>query len=439
MTKPPLPERLAPVVFVVSVGALGIVYGTVSSWWGWFPAPQIGMAHRTYLDISSNWRNDMGLEPTRHLVAPDDGDSGEADPDRGYEVFQPDRIQPGYTLVAGLNNDPDGTFHVVRLFDASGEEVHHWPIRYDELDGEIRPQNTMLHGMEVFEDGSIAVTFDSGQALARLDSCGEPIWSNTGGYHHTLTRDGAGNMLTWREEIIVWVDEETGEGVHTLDLRRDIARGDDRAQQGYLDIRTITPESPEQKVRYGVDPFHPNDAEPLREEMADAFPMFEAGDIMLSLRELNLVAVVDPESGRMKWWQHGPWFKQHDPDFQPDGTITVYDNNTGTMRSRILKIDPESGEVTELYAGTEDQPFYSWRRGKHQILPNGNLLLTEAEHGRLLEVDPERQPVWERHMKWDSESNVIVTEARYIPEDFFTNGVPSCSNEVSDAGNGAPG
>ena len=68
------------------------------------------------------------------------------------------------------------------------------------------------------------------------------------------------------------------------------------------------------------------------------------------------------------------------------------------------------------------------------MLPNGNLLLTEAEHGRLLEVDPDGNLVWERHMKWDDESNVIVTEARHVPEDFFTDGVPSCAAEVAEAG-----
>jgi len=433
MSKRPFSERAAPVVFAASIAALGVLYGTVSSWWGWFPAPQIGLAHRTYLDLKNNWRNDIGLEPTRHIVAPDD--SGETpDPERGFVAHQPDRAEGGYTLVAGLNTDPEGTFHVVRLYDAEGEEVHHWPVAYGEIDSQNKPQNTMLHGMEVFEDGSIAVTFDSGQVLARLDTCGELIWSNIASYHHSLTRDGEGHVLSWREELISWVDEESGEEVKTLDLRETIVLGNDKAQQGYLDIRTVTPENPDQELRYQDDPFHPNDAEPLLAEMADAFPMFEAGDVLISLRELNLVAVVDPHTGEMKWWQHGPWFKQHDPDFQPDGTITVFDNGTGTMRSRIMRVDPKTDEVTEVFAGSEEVPFYTWRRGKHQVLPNGNLLLTEAEHGRLLEVDPDGNLVWERHMKWDDESNVIVTEARHVPEDFFTDGVPSCAAEVAEAG-----
>ncbi|MEM7711398.1 MAG: arylsulfotransferase family protein, partial [Pseudomonadota bacterium] len=143
--------------------------------------------------------------------------------------------------------------------------------------------------------------------------------------------------------------------------------------------------------------------------------------------ELNLVAVVDPETGILRWWRHGPWLKQHDPDFEPDGTITVFDNGTGLWRSRILRIDPADDSISVEFAGTEAQPFYTWRRGKHQVLPNGNVLLTEAEHGRVLEVDDEGGIVWTHDMPWDADHNLIVTEARHVPEGFFRSGIPSCA------------
>jgi hypothetical protein len=433
--KKSLSDRIAPVVFAVSIAALGTLYGTVASWWGWFPAPQIGLAHRTVTDLRTNWRNDFALEPTRHLVAPDD--SGEtADPDRGYRVTDASRIEPGYTLVAGLNTERDAPFHMVRLFDEDGEEVHRWPIRYGLFDEETKPQNVMLHGLELFEDGSLAVTFDAGQAVARVDACGRPIWSTIGRYHHSLHRDGRGNILSWRDDTIVWLDEETGEEVRAIDLRKEVVNALDGEQLAYLDIRTRTPENAGEEIRYLEDPFHPNDAEPLRAEMADAFPMFEAGDVLVSLRELNMIAVIDPESRELKWWQHGPWLKQHDPDFQPDGTITVYDNATGTGSSKIRRIDPETGEMSVDFAGGEEVPFYSWRRGKHQVLRNGNILLTEAEHGRVMEIAPDGTPVWDRHMVWDADSNVIITEARKIPPDFFEGGVPSCDEEIAMAGTG---
>lgn len=426
MAKKSIGERLGPVLFVASLGVITLVYGTVATTRGWFPAPQIQLAQRTLMDISHNWKNDLALEPTRHLVKPGGGDVAA---DRGLEGKPSGTTKEGYVLVAGLNEDQDEAFHSVRLYDGEGNEVHRWPVHYDLLDDEHKPQNVMLHGMEVFEDGSLVLTFDAGNAIARIDACGKPMWTRKGSFHHSISRDGEGQLVTLLEEGIAWLDEDTGEITHQLDIVEDLAEYPGGDQRATFDIRTRTPDNTEQEVRYLMDPFHPNDAEPLRAEMADAFPMFEAGDVLISLRELNLVAVIDPQSGRMKWHRHGPWFKQHDPDFEPDGTISVFDNATGTGATRILSIRPGEDSVETLFSGSDEQPFYSWRRGKHQLLDDGNILLTEAEGGRVMEVDGNGEPVWQRHMAWDAESNLIITEARFVPGDFFTNGVPSCSSD----------
>lgn len=426
MKKSPL-DRLVFGGFVFSVVFLAMIYGIVASWWGWFPAQQVGLAHRTMLDVSANWQNDLGLEPTRHLVPPND--TGEASPDRGYSLAPGAVQQPGYILIAGLSDDQATSEHVVRMFDANGEEVHRWPIEYAELDPDIPPQNVMLHGMEVFEDGSVVVTFDAGNAIARVDACGATMWSVRGGFHHSITRSGDGGIWAWEGEDMVRLDEDTGERTFSLNLRNDIVAANDGEQRAIFDIRTNEPQQAEGGLTYLADPFHPNDVEMLRPEIADAFPMFEAGDLMFSLRELNLVAVVDPDTGILRWWQHGPWLKQHDPDFEPDGTISVFDNATGTDRSLIRRIDPNDGSMTVEFAGSDAVPFYTWRRGKHQYLPNGNVLLTDAEHGRVLEVDPEGRVVWTRDMAWDDISNLIITEARHVSETFFEVGLPLCSVE----------
>lgn len=417
---------LAAAIPFVSLAVIAVIYGIIATWWNWFPAPQVGLAHRTIMDVSANWKNDLGLEPTRHLVKPI---SEPVDPERGFSGEITGSAADGYILVAGLSERQGDAFHAVRLYDANGEEVHRWPVHYDLLDSEHAPENVMLHGMEVFEDGSLAVTFDGGQSLARIDACGEPIWKQNDRYHHTINRDGEGRLVTLLDDKYVLVDEDTGETLNSMDIRTDMMEFDDGAHMAMLKIRTRTPENADEGIEYLTDPFHPNDAEPLRAEMAEAFPMFEVGDVLLSLRELNLITVVDPETGRMKWWHYGPWFKQHDPDFQPDGTITVMDNATGTGSSRILSVRPGEDEVKTLFEGTEEVPYYTWRRGKHQILPDGNILLTEAEGGRVLEVTPEGEQIWERHFPWDEDHNVIITEARFVPKGFFKDGIPSCDKE----------
>ncbi|MCZ0814344.1 MAG: arylsulfotransferase family protein [Pseudomonadota bacterium] len=425
--KTPLSDRLAAAVFVLSIVVLSVVYGAVASVRGWFPAPQIELAHDTIVDLALFWRNDLGLAPTRHLVP-----AAENDPDRGYRPAPGAEPTPGFVLVTTLGDDQTNSSHLVQMFDDGGREVHRWPVRYESFDDEMSPRNVVLHGMEVFEDGSLAVTFDVGNAIARIDACGEPMWVVNGNYHHSIARDGEGALVTWRDEAIVRLNEETGEELSVLDIRRDVIPAAENEQRGYLELRTVSLEEVGDRTVYLEDPLHPNDAEALRAEMAVAFPMFAPGDILFSLREINLIAVADPATGRLKWWHHGPWIKQHDPDFQPDGTITVYDNGTSTGRSLIRRIDPADGRLSVVFEGGAEEPFYSWRRGKHQVLPGGNLLLTEAERGRVLEVDPRGRLVWERHLPWDADRNLVVTEARHVPETFFGGDLPDCRTQ--DAG-----
>jgi hypothetical protein len=139
------------------------------------------------------------------------------------------------------------------------------------------------------------------------------------------------------------------------------------------------------------DPLHTNDVEYLSAEMADAFPMFEAGDLMVSLRNIATVAVLDGETRRIKWFMTGPFFGQHDPDFLPNGNILLYDNRITGSRpelgySRVLEINPLTREIVWEYVGTAEDPMYTAIGGKVQLLPNGNVLAVEPQGGRIIEI-----------------------------------------------------
>ena len=374
--KTPLSDRVAAAAFLMSIVVLSVVYGAVASVRGWFPAPQITLAHDTVVDLALFWRNDLGLAPTRHLVpAPDGG------PDRGYRRAPEAEPTPGFVLVTSLGDGGAEASHVVQMFDRAGREVHRWPIRYDRFDDEMSPRNVVLHGMEVFEDGSLAVTFDVGNAIARIDPCGTPIWVVNGNFHHSIERDGEGALVTWRGETIVHLDEDTGEALSALDIRGDVIPAASGEQRGYLELRTVSLEEVGDRMDYVEDPFHPNDAEPLLAEMAAAFPMFAPGDILFSLREINLIAVADPATGRLKWWLPPALeIRQHDPGLPAHGTITIYDNGTATGpvtdsgRSPI-PVDRQSlGGVR----GRETARSLLHRGGAASIrlLPGRNILLT---------------------------------------------------------------
>ncbi|HVJ29271.1 MAG TPA: arylsulfotransferase family protein, partial [Gammaproteobacteria bacterium] len=180
--------------------------------------------------------------------------------------------------------------------------------------------------------------------------------------------------------------------------------------------------------RDDFDFFHPNDVDVLSAALAPQFPMFEEGDLLVSFREIDLVAVIDPETAALKWWNVGPWLKQHDPDFLPDGRISVYSNNPSRGRSDILKIDPRTRAVTsDLYDG--GARFYSAEMGSHQYQPNGNVLITVPGEGRVLLVSPHGEPIMEFN-NVSSQAPAVnehVENSAWFPPDYFTQ-LPECAS-----------
>jgi hypothetical protein len=143
------------------------------------------------------------------------------------------------------------------------------------------------------------------------------------------------------------------------------------------------------------------------------------------MRNINTVFVIDGETERVKWSLTYPFMAQHDPDFTEDGYITVFDNNLDMFGgSRILRIKPSTREVEVLYGHKRDQYFFTIRCGKHQHLPNGNMLITESYAGRVFEITPSGKVVWSWIMpRWDKNSVPEILEGTRYSEEFagFTN------------------
>jgi len=410
---------LSFLVFLVSLATLAYSLGAATVYFKLFPYPELNKSIYEVLDFARYWKNDLGIEPTRYLVSSHKSRGGDLQ-------MEPGQLASGLRVVVGYFYDQP-TLNGAILIDEEGRKLHFWPVDREAI-AEKAPsafetyRHSFLHGFEALPDGSIVVNFDGGSVLARLDACGEVLWAVEGAYHHVaeLASDGTlwvlgGPNTAEDKNAFSQIDPDDGTTIRTIGLDQEM----ERIGRGIFFIRDAG------------DMFHLNDVEMLDPSIAPAFPLFEAGDVMLSLRNVNLVVVLDAQDLHIKWWQHGPWHRQHDPDFLPNGRISVFDNNMDGGVSRIIEIDSVTRETETVFEGSPNQPFYTRIRGKHQLLDNGNIFIAESQAGRAFEVTRNGEVVWEYQNRFDEDRNLLVSDAILLPPDFFAPDALQCSDRHS--------
>ncbi len=122
----------------------------------------------------------------------------------------------------------------------------------------------------------------------------------------------------------------------------------------------------------------------------------QKGDLLISVRELDLVAVLDIDKGEFVWsWGLGELSRQHDAQLLPNGNVLIFDNGCRNRFSRVVEIDPLSKKIVWEYKADPVQKFYSALCGSSQRLSNGNTLIAESSKGRAFEVTKDGKIVWD--------------------------------------------
>ena len=375
--------------------------------------------------VKEKIENDLGLKPSRLLENYVIADSEQSSyqpveiPDANKRrdsglVFISDKIESGLRFIYGAF-DTETAMHGAILLDDKGSVVHQWKVTEDnETNAERKDTNKYLHGLEVLQDGSLIYSFDGGNGLYRIDACGNRLWEIKGNFHHSVASDGASAVWAWRNHDMVKVDINTSEILRTLNIA-----ALDKANPE-LDLFGIRQKDGDSESTWGHDPHHPNDLEPLLAESAVGYPQFAVGDLLISFRSLNLITIVNPDNLRVKWWRIGQWRRQHDPDWNQDGKLYVYDNNMHRGNSNIIQIDPVTMEANRVVKG-DDFDFYSSHMGKMDITPNQGILVTSPKQGRVFEVSKEGEKTFEFINQYNHDTNevLVVTGAKFLPEDYF--------------------
>lgn len=392
--------------FVVSVAFLSLVYGYVARWHGWFPD--------TFFDQVQQQANAVVNPPFLATKAYNRS---------GVQVKAPEKMQDGLTLLSSLWKEGDEWHPGLRLIDARGKTVHHWPIDRaalfpDSLNLRRDPTEKILHGSYLLPNGDVLVNVDY-VGTARIDACGDPVWRLPARNHHSIARDEDGSFWipatsrtrrattaqhpdgfpglddpVWQDQIVKV--SESGDILDRLNVLDLLFSNDLQfyVSKAHMSVNVDGPHT--------NDLTHLNDVEPLKTSLADEYPLFDAGDLLISLRNLHLVLVFDPDTEVVKWHASDPLIMQHDPDFLGDGWIGVFNNNTdfssrGQMLggSEIVAFQPHSDSTVVRFPTPNSEPFYTRKMGKWQQLDNGNMLLTETRTGRVVEVGPSGNTVWE--------------------------------------------
>ncbi|WP_369780146.1 arylsulfotransferase family protein [Streptomyces sp. R33] len=137
------------------------------------------------------------------------------------------------------------------------------------------------------------------------------------------------------------------------------------------------------------DILHTNTVEILT--IAHPAGLWAAGDVLISLRNLDLIAVIDLRARAVRWWWGpGELSGQHQPSAQPDGTILVFDNGRARGRSRVMEIEPLTGTILWQH----EPGLFCEMAGGCERLANGTVLISDAQAGRALIIDRDGCERW---------------------------------------------
>ena len=115
------------------------------------------------------------------------------------------------------------------------------------------------------------------------------------------------------------------------------------------------------------------------------------------------MAIINKQTKEFDWaLQDYEFGQQHDVQMLPNGNILFFANGAipvgyhgPEVGSRVIELDPKTNEIVWEYVGDPPRSFFSWFISGCQRLPNGNTLICEGLWGRLFEVTPEKEIVWD--------------------------------------------
>lgn len=345
----------------------------------------------------------------------------------GTTIYKPGETYSSYILIADhatLGNHPSAKVRAesavpddIRLIDMNGNVVHSWKVRPNfNKRARLLPNGHLLYvGPE--------------ETIIEYDWEGNVVWTHEG--------IGSVNDLRWlpNDNRLLNAHQPLPEQYQRQVKDVEIApwwpprkRGSEEKQLGadiyevspdkkivwewhaydHLDLNRFSPVTP------AGDWLHVNSIAPLSENRwYDAGDeRFRPGNILVNPRNIDTIFIIDKQTKKIVWeWTHeykGGLSHCHEPEMIEKGlpgagNIILFDNGLFPRhrdhngQTFIIELDPVTREMVWKYEteGYSNIKFFSKTMGSQKRLPNGNTFIAEDNTGRLFQVKPDGEIVWE--------------------------------------------
>ena len=319
------------------------------------------------------------------------------------------RATPGFTLFSPIVHDQ------VYLLNMEGDPVHQWEVRGNEYGyAYLLPNGNLLASS--LPDDEAETDREGTHHLVELDWDSNVVWQiDAPGWHHDFFRLPNGNTAYIGFERMT--DEAAARvqgGLPGSEVEGEYILGD------YF--RELTPEgetvweyhcqSDMEIEKFPLEPFT------ARQEFAHANSIFYTKDdrYLISFRRSSILIMIDRATKAIVWSGNEPhWGGQHDAQILENGNLLLFANGFKTRGpalpfSQVVEMDLETGEDVWSYTGSPPWSFNSPHISGCQRLASGNTLICEGVWGRIFEVTPGGDIVWEYispHEGWIGRGNGV--------------------------------
>lgn len=317
----------------------------------------------------------------------------------GLTAHDPAEASPGYTLYAPLSGNGE-----VYLMDADGGVAHEWKMPFPPgLYGYLLANGNLFYGGKVRDDGGWDL-FEGmkrfkGGVMLEVDWEGNVLWEHRDPHHHhDARRTESGGCLYMTVERM---DDSQAAGVRGGQAGTD---ADGMWADVLVEVDAAGNRVWEWHAAEHLDPDrHVITFNDLRDEWShgNTVAPLPSDRVMFSFRNISTVGIIDKASGNIEW-QLGDdvLAQQHDPSLLDNGNVLIYDNGSHSRHSplpasRVIEVDTATNEIVWEYRDNPPFNFFSAYISGARRLPNGNTLITEGHFGRIFQVTPSGEVVWE--------------------------------------------